>query len=132
MRVLFDNNLPPRLARALNELFAGEHQVVALRDKFAQDIDDVDWIRQLSLEGTWVIVSGDRRITRNRAERDAFRNSRLIGFFLARGLSKSKVTKQAERLLALWASIEKVVGVVQGGAMFELPMRSTRIKQLKD
>lgn len=132
MRVLFDNNLPPRLARALNELFAGEHYIIALRDKFAENIDDVDWIRQLGLEGTWVIVSGDRRITRNRAERDAFRNSRLIGFFLAKGLAKAKVTKQAERLLALWENIEKVVGVVQTGAMFELPMRSTRIKQLKD
>lgn len=132
MRVLFDNNLPPRLARALNELFAGEHHIIALRDKFAENIDDVDWIRQLGLEGTWVILSGDRRITRNRAERDAFRNSRLIGFFLAKGLAKAKVTKQAERLLALWENIEKVVGVVQTGAMFELPMRSTRIKQLKD
>jgi hypothetical protein len=132
VRVLFDNNLPPRLARALNELFAGEHEIVALRDKFAQTIRDVEWIQQLSREGTWVVVSGDRRITRNRAERDAFRNSRLIGFFLAKGLFKSKLTKQAERILALWENIEKVVGVVQSGAMFELPMRSTRIKQLKD
>lgn len=48
MRVLFDNNLPPRLARALNELFAGEHLIIALRDKFAPDIEDVDWIQQLS------------------------------------------------------------------------------------
>lgn len=132
MRVLFDNNLPPRLARALNELFAGEHEIVALRCKFAQTIEDVEWIRQLSREGTWVVVSGDRRITRNRAERDAFRNSRLIRFFLARGLYKSKVTKQAERILALWENMEKVVEVVQSGAMFELPMRSSRIKQLKD
>jgi hypothetical protein len=132
VRVLFDNNLPPRVARSLNELFAGEHEIVALRDKFAQTIRDVDWIQQLSREGTWVVVSGDRRITRNRAERNAFRNSRLIGFFLAKGLYKSKVPKQAERLLALWENMEKIVGVVQSGAMFELPMRSNRIKQLKD
>ena len=132
MRVLLDHNLSPRLARALNELFAGKHEIVALRDKFPETIADVEWIQQLSREGAWVVVSGDRRITRNKAERDAFRNSRLIGFFLAKGLYKSKVTKQAERLLALWENMEKVAGLVQSGAMFELPMRTNRIKQLKD
>ena len=131
MNILFDYNLSPRLARALQELFRGEHVIVALRDKFDPAVDDTDWIRRLSEQGNWIVVSSDRRITKNKAEREIFRNSRLIGLFFAPGLYKAPVTKQAERILALWSAMEKLVSVVQGGAMFELPMRSQRIKQLK-
>jgi hypothetical protein len=61
-----------------------------------------EWITELSRDGNWIVISGDRRISRNRAEYQAFRNSRLVGFFLSKGLYKSKVTKQMERILALW------------------------------
>jgi hypothetical protein len=57
--------------------------------------------------------------------------SKLIGFFMSRGLYKSKTIKQAERLLALWDAIAELSMHVEGGAVFELPMKSTRIKQLK-
>lgn len=131
MKVLIDENLSPAIARALHALFAGEHEVVHIRDKFGAGVKDVDWIQSLSEEGRWVVVSGDRRITRNRVEYLAFRNSRLVGFFLAKGLYKSPVVKQMERLLALWPVIEQQSSLVAGGALFELPMKSTRIKQLK-
>jgi hypothetical protein len=36
-----------------------------------------------------------------------------------------------ERILALWSNIETVCATVQGGAMFELPLKSTRLRQLK-
>ncbi|KSV87127.1 hypothetical protein N181_19565 [Sinorhizobium fredii USDA 205] len=34
MKVLFDHNLSPRLARGLQALMGDEHEIVALRDKF--------------------------------------------------------------------------------------------------
>ena len=131
MKILLDNNLSPRIARALNALFEPDHEVVSLRDKFPPDTSDAALIDALRREGRWVIVSGDRRITRNRAHAAAFRDSKLIGFFLSKGLYKSTVQKQAERLLALWESMELVAGRVEGGAMFELPMRSTRLRQIR-
>lgn len=130
MKAVIDENLPPALARAPNALFAGEHEIIHMRDKFGPGVTDVDWISHLSAEGRWVIISGDVRITHNRAERSAFRNSRLIGFFLAPALKKSKVTKQMQRLLALWDDIEKIADLVAGGATYELPM-SGKIRQLK-
>jgi hypothetical protein len=130
VKVLLDHNLSPRIARALQALFVGQHEVVALRDKFRPDVADLTWIEELSRDGRWVVLSGDRRITRNRAELRAFRQSRLVGMFFSPGLNKAPVVKQAERLLALWASIEKVAETVEGGAMFELPMTSVRLKQL--
>ena len=92
---------------------------------------DREWIESLSAEGRWIVISGDRRIARNRVEYAAFRSSRLVGFFLAKGLYKAPVVKQMERILALWSAIETQSGIVAGGAMFLLPMKSTKLEQLK-
>lgn len=108
-----------------------EHEIVALRDKFLPTIKDVDLIAELSSQGGWVLISGDRRITRNKAEKHAFQSSRIIGLFLSAGLYKSTVLKQAERLIALWPVIETVVPNVSGGAMFELPMKSLKLAPLR-
>lgn len=130
MRVLIDENLPPALARALNALFAGEHEVHHLRDKFGAGVKDTEWISATSLDGRWVVISGDTRITRNKAEQMAFRNSRLIGFFLAPSVKRAKLTRQMQRILVLWDDIDALSQRVAGGAMFELPM-SGAIRQLK-
>ena len=131
MKVLIDENLPPALAKALNALFAGDHEIVHLRERFGPGVKDVEWITALNAEGRWVIISGDRRITRNPAEYHAFRNSRLVGFFLSSGLNKAKLTKQMKRILALWETIDAQASIVQGGAMFVLPMKSSRLEQLR-
>lgn len=68
MKVLVDENLPPALARSLNALFAGKHEVVHIRERFGPGVKDIEWIEQVSSEGRWVVISGDRRITRNQAE----------------------------------------------------------------
>jgi hypothetical protein len=131
VKVLFDNNLSPRLARCLQALMGDEHEIVALRDRFPMNTKDIDLIAELSRQGGWIMISGDRRITRNKAERQAFQNSRIIGMFLSPGLYKAPILKQAERLIALWPSIEKVAAGVTGGSMFELPMTSLKISSLK-
>ncbi|MGO8738173.1 PIN-like domain-containing protein [Rhodoblastus sp.] len=131
MKVFFDHNISPALARAVRELFRDQHAVTFLSEKFKRTTADVEWISALSEEGRWVIISGDRRITKNKAEYNTFRSSKLIGFFLSPGLNKAPVIKQLERILAQWENIEKIAGTVQGGAMFELQMKSTRIQQLK-
>lgn len=131
MKILVDENLPPALAKALSVIFKGQHEVVHLRERFGPGVSDVEWINTLSQDGNWVVISGDRRITKNRAEYQAFRSSRLIGFFLSAGLQKSKSIKQMERILALWENIEELCTRVEGGAVFELPMKTTRVRQLK-
>ncbi len=130
MKVLIDENLSPALARALNALFADEHQIIHVREKFGPGVKDTEWIRALSGDGRWIVISGDRRITKNKAEYQAFRGSRLVGFFLSRRLYKASVVKQMERILALWPAIEQSSSLVQGGAMFQLPVKSTRLEQL--
>ena len=123
--------MSPKIARALAELFRGEHEIVALKDKFENTIADEDWIGRLSQDDRWVVISGDRRITKNKVEYNAFRSSRLIGFFLSPGLQKVGVVKQLERILAQWSNIEKQVSLVRGSAMFELSMKGTIFRQIK-
>jgi len=130
LKVLVDENLPPALARSLDALFAGEHEIVHVLTRFGPGVKDIEWIGKLSVEGRWIVISGDRRITRNKAEYNAFRNSNLVAFFLSKGLYKSPVIKQMERILALWRTIETQAAIVQPGAMFELPMTSTKIRQM--
>ena len=130
MKVVVDENLPPALARALHALFNGEHDVIHIRDRYGPGVTDLQWIPELSSEGSWVVISGDRRIGRNKAELNAFRSSRLIGFFLAAGLQKAPLVKQAERILALWEGIEVLAARTKPGSMFILPMTSTRIGTL--
>ena len=119
------------MARALRELFKNGHDFATLAEKFARDTPDVKWIGRLSREGQWAVISGDRRITKNRAEYHAFRNSNLIGLSLSPGLYKAPVVKQMERILALWPNIVTVCQTVQRGAMFELPLKRILLRQLK-
>ena len=42
MKVLIDENLSPALAKALNALFAGEHEVEQLRIKFGPKVTDAE------------------------------------------------------------------------------------------
>lgn len=130
MKVAIDENLPPALAQSLHALFVGEHEIIHIRQKFGPKVTDLEWIPQLSSEGRWVLISNDRRITRNKAELREFKRSRLIGFFLPASLEKAKLTKKMERLLALWASIEAQADLAATGSMFELPAKSTKLRPL--
>ncbi len=101
MKVLFDENLPPALAASLSALFDPEHRVEHVRKRYSLSTTDKEWITDLHRDGEWIVISGDRRIAKNKAEQELFRFSNLIGFFFSKGLYKAPVTKKMERLMAL-------------------------------
>jgi hypothetical protein len=57
LKLLLDHNLAPRIARALNALFDGEHQIVALRDKFSPNTTDAAWIDVLDQDRGWAVLT---------------------------------------------------------------------------
>lgn len=130
MKLLVDENLPPALARALSALFPEKHEIIHLRTKFGPAVKDIDWIKILGDEGKWIILSSDRRITKNKAENQAFKSSRMIGFFFTAGLQKAKLTKQMERLMAVWETIETQVDLIRGGGMFEIQMKGSTLRPI--
>jgi PIN like domain len=81
LRFFFDNTMSDRLVEALRVLDRA-NELVHLRQRFLQDTPDAEWISTLAKETNWVVVSGDLRITRNPAERKAWRESGLVAFFL--------------------------------------------------
>ncbi|NEU13054.1 hypothetical protein G3T14_13015 [Methylobacterium sp. BTF04] len=130
MKVVVDENLPPALARALHALFAGEHEITHIRDRYGAGVTDLQWIPELGQEGRWIVLSADRRIRKTKAEFQAFRTSRLVGFFLSSGLNRAPLVKKAERILALWGDIETFGERSAAGSMYELPSTSNRIRTL--
>jgi PIN like domain len=123
LKVFFDHNLSPRLAHALNVLLGPEgDQVVHLTDRFPADTEDRAWIIVLGDEGGWVVISADRRIHRNRLEREAWRRTGLIVFFLAPQWRRLRHIEIAWRLLRWWPRIDEQVRIVSPPAAFELPL----------
>lgn len=130
MKLLVDNNLPPVLGRGLGALFAGRHQVQHMRDKFGTgSLPDEDWIELLGREGGWCVLSGDRRIAKERPSREAFLRAGLIGFFPLAAVLKLPLHAQAARVLTLWPVMDALSRNV-GKGCFELGIKSTRLNQI--
>ena len=122
MKLLVDNNLSFTLARSLQPLFP-EHEIVALRDKFAEDIPDVEWIGTLDQEGGWAALTGERRLKTRPHERLALDRSKVVFFFLTGPWLKYSVTEQAWRLIRLVPAMATQAGLAEG--LFDLPINAT-------
>jgi hypothetical protein len=78
MRFFFDRNMPPQLARMVDAL-EREHTGRSYDDddRFTDTTPDVDWIKALAADDPpWVIVSGDGRILKNKAELSALKEAK--------------------------------------------------------
>jgi hypothetical protein len=124
LKVFLDHNLSIHLAHALKVLLEPEgDDVVHLADRFPTNIDDRTWMTALGDEGGWVVISGDREIHKNRIEREAWRRSGLVVFFLASGWRRMRHVEKAWRLLRWWSRIEEQASLVSAPAAFEIPVR---------
>ena len=121
MKFFLDNCLPPRWARALSALSDSDIDVKHLREKFKQDISDIDWIQKLSAEGGWTIISGDVRITKSLHERQAWLSSGLTAFFLVKGWD-FEFWDKTSRIVRWWPRIMEQTQMVQPGAGFYVPV----------
>jgi hypothetical protein len=132
VKLLFDNNISPRVARAINALIESDgHMAVPLRDKFPAGTPDLDWIEALAKEGGWTVISADHRIRKNQAERAAWLQTELIGFFLEPALARLEPLQQSARLIFWLPILERQLGLIRGPALFALPLRATsKLRQL--
>ncbi|WP_375450810.1 hypothetical protein [uncultured Devosia sp.] len=132
MKLLFDHNVSPKVARAVHELIRADFsEAAALRDKFPPDTADSDWISQLGREKGWAVVSGDRRIAKNKAERAAWLQTDLVGFFMEPSLTALDPLQQTARLLFWLPLMGAQLKLISGPALFSLPLKATsRMRQL--
>ncbi|ALF89509.1 MULTISPECIES: hypothetical protein [Ralstonia solanacearum species complex] len=125
MKFFFDNNLSLHLAHAIRELCQVEEhvrEVIHLRDKFAPNAKDHDWISALAVEGEWVVISQDG-LRKNDLEREALRKSGLIVFVLQRQWSEHRHWDKAHNLVRWWPSVMEQSRKIKGGAAFRIPWR---------
>lgn len=100
MKLLLDHNISPAIAVALQALFP-EHEIVALRQRFAPNAPDAEWIAALDRDGGWAVLTRDIHIRTRPHERAAMDRSRIVYFFLAGSWRKMTVAETAARLIRL-------------------------------
>lgn len=126
MKVLFDNNLPPSLARGLAEFSkaeSGVDEVVHLRDKFTGNTPDELWMSQLLAEGGWVVISCDQ-FRKSKAERELLRLRGLTVFVLDPQWATQPYWNLVARFVLWWPKILNVAKLTSKTAM-RVPWRST-------
>lgn len=131
MRFFLDNCTSPYHAKGMQG-FAElqQHEFKHLRQKFEQDISDVDWIRAIAAEGDWVIISGDTRITRNPVERAAWHESKLTAFFFIEPWLNDSYWKQSAALVHWWPTIAAQARKTPTGHGFIMPKLGKDLKQI--
>ena len=134
MNVFFDNCTAPVLATTLGGYISNyghsAHHIRTL--PCGASAPDIVWMDMLAQsKQDWVVITGDARIQRNKAERAAFRQARLRGFVLAPAYQKTPSHQTASTLIWRWPDMEKLVQSVAAPALYELPINRTgRFKQL--
>ena len=130
MKLLVDNNLPPRLGRGLGALFHGQHHVEHIRDKFGSgSLPDETWIEALGKEGGWCVLSGDRQIATKRPSRELFLRSNLIGFFPLPAVMALPLNGIAARVLTVWPVFVSTERTMERGC-FELGIKGARFRPI--
>ena len=109
MRIFCDNCTSPVLAETLNGFVTHRrHDAIHIRDlRCGRHASDIEWIEYLASTGDdWLVVTGDMRIHRNKAERAAFRHHELKGVVLAKAYQKTPLHRLAAFMLWRWPDIE--------------------------
>lgn len=119
MKLFIDNNLPPALAYALRELSKPEdHEVIHLKERFAPDTPDPNWIGSLAQEQGWIVVTHDN--LNKGLEREALRRAGLLVFFLDKSWADHKFWDKAQNLIKWWPRIIEQAQGIEGGAAFKV------------
>lgn len=128
---MVDNDLPPRLARALHAIFEADgDSIIALREKFGRgNLKDHEWITELGRESGWAVLSADMRIAKQRPSRELFIGAGLVGFFFPPSLQKAELYKQAARVIILWPAIRDQVRLNANGC-FEMPASGQKFRSI--
>lgn len=106
VKVLFDHNMPPSVARALHALIKDQgHASYALRDKFSVDIKDIELFTALGAERDWVVISKDVANASRKPERAAILRSGVLGIYLAPAVQKARIHEQAATIIWQWERI---------------------------
>lgn len=130
MKCLFDNNMPPKLAKTLTFLEGEEGVAVEhLKDKFPPETPDIDWIQKLSKESGWFIITRDNQIKKRTHEKKAWLESNIPIVFLEKSWMKINFWEMAWRLIKCWPNLKERITALRKNESLSLTINGT-IKQI--
>jgi hypothetical protein len=112
----FDNTFPPQIVKILNILGVEARH---LQDEFPAETNDVDWIPEVGRCG-WVVITGDRGISRKPAERKVLEEANVIAVFMAKGFTTKPIFELVSLFLRWWPEIERTVSRVRPATSLEV------------
>lgn len=130
MKFFFDNHLAPRIAHGLHQLVEPEHHVVHLKDRFASNIEDPEWMRALAGESDLVIVTADVRIRRNPHELRAWKEAGHTVFFLKPGWVNLPFWEQVNKFTKCFPALIETARHARRGSAFLVSVNG-KIEALK-
>jgi hypothetical protein len=117
VKYFFDNCISHKFAHMLAAL--EEFEVVALRDKYRADIDDVELFKALGGSG-YVFITCDARQKTREGEAKALRDSGLTALWLGPFWSKKVFWDQAKWIITRWPIIHGYIKGVSPGTCAEV------------
>jgi len=133
MNVLFDNCTSPVMAATLHGFIRGDgHEAVHVRNLPLKDPTDIAWMEYLAQSGRqWLVVTGDQRIRKNKAEAEAFRRANLRGVVLAAAYQKTPMHRCCAVIVHQWPNLYDTVRRFDPPFMLEMSINfSGRFRQL--
>ena len=134
MKVFFDNNTSYVLADTLDGFIRhrghSAHHISHL--PCGAGAADVTWMTMIGESGDeWIVITGDLRIQRNKAERAAFRQMMLKGFALMPAYQRMPIQEVASILIWRWPKMEELMSLVAPPALYEMSIsRSGQFRPL--
>ncbi|WP_412777055.1 hypothetical protein [Thalassospira lucentensis] len=130
MIFLFDENMPPKLARAILELSrGGDHQIKLVLEEFGSGTSDVSWISQARARyGEDVVaITCDHHIKTRPHEIKAFRQNLLRAFVLPKMFTQYRYWDKSAFLIKWWPKIVSTSEKSSPGDMFFIPSRQNPV-----
>ncbi len=121
MKFFFDNGFPPPLPPAINALCKDEHYVAHLREHYPANTPDDEWITDLSIDGNWVIITKDNRISRN----PVWKTANVTTIFITKGLQNAAFWDMAWKIIKAWPLVLKTVDSNPQGSIITIKHNST-------
>ncbi len=127
---MLDWNCSPKLAQIVDQ-FDDDSDVQHLGKWCGQDTPDETWLRVVAADpAVPVVVSGDMRIVKNRAQAQVLAGLALTFVALAKGWTSLQWDDQVIKLLSVWPAIRKAASQASRPTVFVVPINSLRVDRM--